>query len=62
MNAFISRSSDLLRSAAGVTATEYAVVLCLIVLVAIVSILALGTTVADTFTVLDNDVVEAAAP
>ena len=50
MNNFLKRAKDFLRSEDGPTATEYAVMLALIIVAAIGSIQLVGTKVSDTFT------------
>ena len=54
MNAFVSRAKDFLRSEDGPTATEYAVMLALIIVVSLVTITSLGTTVEGVFSNVDT--------
>jgi len=54
MKAFVSRAKDFLRSEDGPTATEYAVMLALIIVVALAAITGLGTTVDTIFTNVDT--------
>ena len=49
MNAFLTRAKSFLKSEDGPTATEYAVMLALIIIVALGAITALGTKVSTTF-------------
>ena len=49
MKALMKRAKEFLASEAGPTATEYAVMLALIIIVAIIAIQALGTTVKGMF-------------
>jgi pilus assembly protein Flp/PilA len=49
MRQFVNRAKDFLRSEDGPTATEYAVMLALIIIVAIGTITTLGTTVTGVF-------------
>ncbi len=49
MNQFVNRAKDFLKSEDGPTATEYAVMLALIIIVAIGTITTLGTTVKGVF-------------
>ena len=50
MNAFLTRAKSFLKSEEGPTATEYAVMLALIIIVALGAITGLGTTVDSIFT------------
>ena len=50
MKALVNRAKDFLRSEDGPTATEYAVMLALIIIVALAAITTLGTTVKGIFT------------
>jgi len=54
MNAFLTRAKSFLKSEEGPTATEYAVMLALIIIVALGAITGLGTTVNDIFTNVDT--------
>ena len=54
MKNFMSRAKSLLRSEDGPTATEYAVMLALIIIVALGAITGLGTTVDTIFTNVDT--------
>jgi pilus assembly protein Flp/PilA len=54
MNALVSRAKHFLVSEDGPTATEYAVMLALIIIVSIAAITALGTKVNQMFTAVDN--------
>jgi pilus assembly protein Flp/PilA len=56
MNAFVNRAKSFLKSEAGPTATEYAVMLALIIIVALAAITQLGTTVSQVFTDVDTDI------
>lgn len=49
MKAFINRVKNFLRNEEGATATEYAVMLALIIVIALGAISALGTKVSSTF-------------
>ena len=55
MNRFVSRAKDFLKSEDGPTATEYAVMLALIIIVAIGTITSLGTTVKGVFANVDAE-------
>ncbi|MGB0715674.1 MAG: Flp family type IVb pilin [Phycisphaerae bacterium] len=55
MNTFMNRAKDFLQSEDGPTATEYAVMLALIIIVALGAITGLGTTVQGIFTTIDGD-------
>ncbi len=55
MNHFLNRAKDFLRSEDGPTATEYAVMLALIIVVAIGTITSLGTTVKGVFANVDAE-------
>jgi pilus assembly protein Flp/PilA len=59
MKAFVSRAKDFLRSEDGPTATEYAVMLALIIVVALAAITGLGTTVDGIFTDVDQSLLTA---
>ena len=54
MNAFLTRAKSFLKSEEGPTATEYAVMLALIIIVALGAITGLGTTVDTIFTNVDT--------
>ncbi len=54
MNQFLSRAKSFLKSEDGPTATEYAVMLALIIIVALGAITGLGTTVSGIFTSVDG--------
>jgi pilus assembly protein Flp/PilA len=54
MNAFLVRAKNFLKSEDGPTATEYAVMLALIIIVALGAITGLGTTVDTIFTNVDT--------
>jgi pilus assembly protein Flp/PilA len=54
MSNFLTRAKNFLRSEDGPTATEYAVMLALIIIVALGAITGLGTTVDTIFTNVDN--------
>ena len=54
MNAIINRVKDFLVSTEGPTATEYAVMLALIIVVAIAAISSLGTKVSSIFSAVDG--------
>jgi len=54
MNAFVTRAKNFLKSEDGPTATEYAVMLALIIIVALGAITGLGTTVDTIFTNVDS--------
>jgi len=56
MNAFLSRAKDFLKSEDGPTATEYAVMLALIIVVAIAAIGTLGGTVNEMFTSVETGI------
>jgi pilus assembly protein Flp/PilA len=55
MKALVKRAKEFLASEAGPTATEYAVMLALIIIVAIIAIQALGTTVKGMFQALADE-------
>ncbi len=55
MTNFVNRAKDFLRSEEGPTATEYAVMLALIIIVAIGTITTLGTTVKGVFANVDAE-------
>ena len=54
MKAFVSRAKDFLRSEDGPTATEYAVMLALIIVVSLATITSLGGTVKGVFQNVDD--------
>ncbi len=54
MNNFLNRAKCFLKSEDGPTATEYAVMLALIIIVALAAITQLGTTVSGIFTTVDG--------
>ncbi len=54
MQAFLNRTKNFLKSEDGPTATEYAVMLALIIIVALGAITGLGTTVEGIFTDVDT--------
>lgn len=54
MNAIVSRAKDFLRSEDGPTATEYAVMLALIIVVSLATITSLGGTVKGVFSNVDT--------
>ncbi|MEK6799053.1 MAG: Flp family type IVb pilin [Planctomycetota bacterium] len=54
MNTFVTRVKNFLKSEDGPTATEYAVMLALIIIVALGAITGLGTTVDTIFTNVDS--------
>lgn len=54
MKAFLDRAKSFLRSEDGPTATEYAVMLALIIIVALTAITALGDKVNDIFTNVES--------
>ena len=54
MNAIVNRVKDFLVSTEGPTATEYAVMLALIIVVAIAAISSLGTKVSSIFSAVDG--------
>ncbi len=56
MQNFLNRAKTFLKSEDGPTATEYAVMLALVVLVAIGAISGLGTTVTGIFTNVDSGI------
>ena len=56
MNAWIKSLKAFLRDEQGATATEYAVMLALIIIIAIGAISALGTKVSGTFTTLSTQI------
>ena len=55
MKNFVARSKEFLKSEDGPTATEYAVMLALIIIVAIGTITSLGTTVKAVFANVDTE-------
>lgn len=55
MRHFVNRAKDFLKSEDGPTATEYAVMLALIIIVAIGTITTLGTTVKGVFANVDAE-------
>ena len=55
MKCFVNRAKDFLKSEDGPTATEYAVMLALIIIVAIGTITSLGTTVKGVFANVDTE-------
>jgi len=61
MNALMTRAKSFLKSEDGPTATEYAVMLALIIIVALGAITGLGTTVDTIFTNVDNSLPTGAA-
>ncbi|MCH8966223.1 MAG: Flp family type IVb pilin [Planctomycetes bacterium] len=54
MNTFMTRAKSFLKSEDGPTATEYAVMLALIIIVALTAITNLGTKVKDIFVAVDG--------
>ncbi len=54
MNAILNRAKSFLKSEDGPTATEYAVMLALIIVVALTAITGLGTTVSGIFSGVDG--------
>ena len=54
MNTFVSRAKDFLRSEDGPTATEYAVMLALIIVVSLATMTTLGGTVKGVFSNVDT--------
>ncbi len=56
MNAFLTRAKNFLKSEDGPTATEYAVMLALIIVVAIAAIGTLGGTVNEMFTSVETGI------
>ena len=54
MHAFVRRAGSFLRSTDGPTATEYAIMLALIVLVAVAAISSLGTKASRVFSTIDG--------
>jgi pilus assembly protein Flp/PilA len=56
MQAFINRAKTFLKSEDGPTATEYAVMLALIIVVALTAIQTLGTSVSGIFTSVDQGI------
>jgi pilus assembly protein Flp/PilA len=54
MRAVISRAKDFITSTDGPTATEYAIMLALIIIVAIVAISSLGTKASSVFSAVDG--------
>lgn len=61
MCSFLTRAKSFLRSEDGPTATEYAVMLALIIIVALGAITGLGTTVSGIFTSVDTSLPTGAA-
>ncbi len=61
MNQFLNRAKSFLKSEDGPTATEYAVMLALIIIVALGAITGLGTTVQGIFTTVDGSLPTGAA-
>ena len=61
MSNFLTRAKNFLRSEDGPTATEYAVMLALIIIVALGAITGLGTTVSGIFTSVDSSLPSGAA-
>ncbi len=59
MTNFVNRAKDFLRSEDGPTATEYAVMLALIIIVAIGTITTLGTTVKGVFANVNTELAKA---
>ena len=55
MKNFVNRTKEFLKSEDGPTATEYAVMLALIIIVAIGTITSLGTTVKNVFANVDTE-------
>lgn len=55
MTYFLNRAKSFIKSEDGPTATEYAVMLALIIIVALGAITGLGTTVNDVFTNVDSN-------
>ncbi len=55
MNRFLSRVREFLKSEDGPTATEYAVMLALIIIIALGAISALGTKVSTVFTNIESN-------
>ncbi len=62
MKNFMSRAKDFLQSEDGPTATEYAVMLALIIVAAIGSIQLVGNKVSETFTNVEGNLPDVAAP
>ena len=56
MQAFVNRAKNFLKSEDGPTATEYAVMLALIIVVALTAIQTLGTSVSGIFTSVDQGI------
>jgi pilus assembly protein Flp/PilA len=56
MHAFVRRAGSFLRSTDGPTATEYAIMLALIVLVAVAAISSLGTKTSSVFSTIDGSI------
>jgi len=56
MQAFLNRAKSFLKSEDGPTATEYAVMLALIIVVALTAIQTLGTSVSGIFTSVDQGI------
>ena len=54
MNAFVNRAKRFFKSEEGPTATEYSVMLALIIIVCLGAITGIGTTVDTVFTNIDN--------
>lgn len=61
MKSFVNRAKSFLKSEDGPTATEYAVMLALIIIVALGAITGLGTTVDTIFTNVDTSLPTGAA-
>lgn len=55
MNKFLTKAKQFLASEDGPTATEYAVMLALIIIIALSAISGLGTTVSSVFTNVDGN-------
>jgi pilus assembly protein Flp/PilA len=55
MKAIINRTRDFLKSEDGPTATEYAVMLALIIIAALAAITSLGTKVSNIFSSVDSE-------
>ena len=61
MKAFVNRAKSFLVSEDGPTATEYAVMLALIIIVALTAITALGDKVNDVFTNVESELPDGSA-
>ena len=59
MNTFMTRAKNFIKSEDGPTATEYAVMLALIIIVAIGTITTLGTTVTGVFANVNTELAKA---